>query len=327
MLKTIFSLLFLLVLGIFNFTWAQDPLNPDNFTHIVRKTHYDFYPNLKIKLSIARVHDNRTLNTPFGKEMGGTEIEIFNAESAAVQKKPTRYDTSRDEYGYGKIIRELLSYNLSSVKCIQLVEREDINAIVREWDFRDTKYVKKNKRVPSIEIPQVIAKGFMSLNDPNDSSCNYDNDEKEAWGIEKKKDRNRLQFLLRLYSTETSYVKFIARGTGDTMADAVKSAAKDLKKHRDILLPTVCVTSIKDKYVELDGGSDEGLTSGIKFYLVRLEGPKDTIDVYDTIDYLALCKVATSSKKKSSAIVEKTLSDTNPQKGDVVFYYFPEEDW
>jgi len=327
MLKKIFSLsfLFFLTLGIVNYTWAQDPLNPTSFTHKVRKDDYDFYPSLKVKFAIARVHDNQTLKTPFGKETGGTEVEVFDSDSAVVRKTPTRYDTSRDEDGYGKKIRELLSYNLTSVKCLQLIEREEINAIVREWDFKDTKYVKKNSQAPSIEMPHIIAKGFMSS---NEGSCyvGEDTSEEEAWGI-KKGDRHRLKFLIRLYDIQSSYVKFIACGTGDTMAEAVRNGVKDIKKHRDLLFPTVKVTSIKDKQVELDGGPDEGLTVGTKFYLVQLEGPKDYIKDYDTIDYVALCKVTKSSTKKSSAIVEKILSDKIPRKGDTVFYHFPEEDW
>jgi hypothetical protein len=67
-------------------------------------------------------------------------------------------------------------------------------------------------------------------------------------------------------------------------------------------------TSIKDKQVELDGGPDEGITAETKFYLVRLEGPKDYIDGYDTIDYVALCKVTKSSKKKFSDMGEVGLT-------------------
>lgn len=326
MFKKFSSVLILLVFGMVSFARAQDPLNPTSFTHNVRKIDYNYYPNLKIKLSIARVHDNKALNTPFGKETGGIEVEVFDSDSAVVRKTPTRYDTSRDEDGYGKKIRELLSYNLTSVYCIQLIEREEINAIIREWDFKDTKYSKKSSQAPSIEIPQIIAKGFMSY---NDSSCNVgdDTNEEEAWGVEEKKDRDRLQFLIRLYDTKTSYIKFVACGTGNTMAEAVKNSVKDLKKHRDILLPTVRVTSVKDQRIELDGGLDEGLALGTKFYLVRLEGPKDSIDDYDAIDYIALCKITKSDRAHSLATVEKALSDTKPQKGDTVFYYFPEEGW
>jgi len=48
----------------------------------------------------------------------------------------------RDEAGYGKRIREMMRYSLSSIKRIHLVEREDINAIIREMDFSETGYVK-----------------------------------------------------------------------------------------------------------------------------------------------------------------------------------------
>jgi hypothetical protein len=326
MIKKLCGMMFVVafLLGVCASGWSFDPMNPTSFDHQVRKQSYNSYPKLKIKLAIARVHDTQVLETPFGKKVGGVEVVGTDGTSTSVIKSKERYDTRKDEYGYGKIIRETLSYNLARLKWIQLVEREDINDIIRNWDFGDSKYVRKDSKAPMIELPKIIAKGFMTS---NEGSCGDEDTEAAAWGVEKKeKDQNRLMFLLRLYATDTSYVKYIACGTGNTQADAVKSAVDDLKEHRDLLFPTVRVTSVKGKSVELDGGTDKGLARGTKFYLIRTDDEKEELDL-DSLDYVAFCKVTRADTSSSLAIIKESMSNLMPEEGDMVFYYFPEEEW
>ena len=315
----------LLFFGFFDTSLADDPMNTTRFTHKVRKDSYRCYPNLKIKVSIARVHDNKLVNTPFGKEVGGMTVQGLKSSSPKILESPVRYDTRKDEDGYNKKVRELLVYQLSSMRCLQVVEREDINAIIREWDFSDTKYVNRGDRAPAIEMPQYIAKAFITS---NDGSCKTEDDEAEAWGVKDNESaKDKVLVLLRLYDIETAYVKLFACGTGNSTADAIKSAVKDLKKHRDLLLPTVRVTTVRDNRVELDGGPDQGLSPGTKFYLVRIDGPKESTDDFDALDYVALCKVTQADVYRASAMIIKRFSGENTQKGDMVFYYFPQESW
>ena len=319
-----FSLVLLFSFGLYGLSYAGDPFNPKGFSHKIRKSEvrHDYYPGSRIKVAIARVHDNQVLDTPFGKHAGGVSAVAVGPDGTAKIETPNQYDTRKDEQGYSKRIRELLSYHLSSVKCFQMVEREDINAIVREWDFGDTKYVKKTKQA-AVELPDFIAQGFMTT---NDGSCNRDDEVRAAWGLNKKRNGNRLLFLLRLYATDTSFVKLIACGTGNTAADTVESAVKDLKKRRDLLLPTVRVISTTADSIQIDGGLKQGLAPGIKFYLVRSPGAKESID-YESIEYISLCQVTELSGKKTFATVKQTFANETPKKGDIVFYYYPEEQW
>jgi len=311
--------------GFCNTSLADDPMNPTQFSHKVRKESYKCYPNLKIKVAITRVHDNKLVNTPFGKEVGGMTVQGLKSSAPKVLESPVRYDTSKDEYGYNRRVRELLVYHLSSVRSLQLIEREDINAIVREWDFGDSKYVKKGDKVPGIEMPEYMVKGFLTS---NDGSCRVEDDEEEAWGVkDEAAKKDRILFILRLYDIKTSYVKLFSCGTGKSMSDAIKKAVKDLKKHRDLLYPTIHVADVAGSHVTLDGGSEQGLSPGTKFYLVRADGPKEAIDDFDALNYVALCKVTTADEKRASAVIKKRFSGSSPELGDMVFYYFPEESW
>jgi len=320
-----FSFLFFLYISLCSFgvSLAGDPMNPTNFSHKIRKEAYKCNPNLKIKISLARVHDNKLVNTPFGQEVGGTKIEDLRSSTPKIVETRVRYDTREDEYGYNRRIRELLIYQISSVRCLQLVEREEINAIIREWDFSDTKYVKKGREMPAIEMPSYIAKAFVTL---NDGSCKKGENESEAWGAEDDGlPKDRILILLRLYDIHSAYIKIFACGTGNNVVDAIREAVKNLEKHRDLLLPTVRVTSVTGNRVELDGGSEQGLSIGTKFYLVRVDGPKESIGDFDALDYVALCTVTGSNLSSASAVIKKNLRNGAPQEGDIVFYHFPEE--
>lgn len=325
MIKTVLVILFTCVLmfGVNDSARSNDPMNPTNFSHQAKKTIHSAFPGNKVRLSIARVHDNILVGTPFGRETGGVTVKNIGGDSPVIVESSKRYDTSGDEVGYGKRTREFLLYYLSTVKSIQLIERDEINALVREWDFNDTKYVRKSGNTPAFEMPELIAKGVLL---PNDNSCASEDSEEEAWGIEKKKDNNVVQFILRLYDVKTAGIKLMVCGTGKSRAEAVEKAVNELKKKQDILLPTVRVIFSEGNSIRLDGGNSMGLLPGTGFYLVRSEEPKEAMD-YEALDYVAFCKVVRSEDRTSMAVVKETFSSNAPQPGDMVFYYFQEESW
>lgn len=317
------SLTTLLILG--NFCLGGDLLKPTDFSHRIHNqiTHKTYFPNVGVKLSISRVHDNQLVDTNFGKKIGGQEIAMFKTDgnSVVAVKNEFQYDTRRDEFGYGKKVREIMSYHLSAIKGIQLVEREDINNIIRELDFGETGYV-KSKIIPEVEMPHYIAHGFMSL---NDGSCI--NEEKPQFYINSnEKDGNPLMFLIRVYDTRTTFVKYIACGTGKDQGEAIKNAASNLQKHMDLLYPDVAVIEAADKRVFLGGGQNQGLAKGTLFYLVRSQGAKATLD-YSELEYIALCEVIMTEPERATALIKKTFSNTIPKIGDWVFYYREPATW
>lgn len=304
---------------------ADDPMNPTQFSHQVRQESTRCNPRLRIQVAVARVHDNQPVGTPFGRKVGGMTVQGLKSSSPKVLEQPERYDTSRDEQGYGKRVRELLLFNLASARFLQVVEREDINAIVREWDFGDTRYVNKAGKAPTIEMPQYIVKGFITA---NDGSCDMEDDtEEDAWDVDDDQGSgDRLLFLLRMYDIRTARVQLMACGTGNNASEAVKAAVKDLKDRRDLLFPSVYAVAATENTVELDGGSNQGLAPGTRFYLVRTDQPKEFIEDRDLLHYVALCKVTRATEEGATAVIQ-TRFDGPPEPGDLVFYAYPDESW
>jgi len=325
-------------------TWANDPFNPPDFSHETKKSRVDsrdsYSPDFKINLSIARVNDNTILaESPFGKE--AESYTITHLPSGATVETKKKYDTSKDEYGYSKEIRDILIYQLSSIKCLQLLERENINKIIREWEFGETKYVARQKAQPAIELPELIAKGILSFNknlekegtedawdDVENANDEYSNHFQHSEKKKEDKDKQAgLQFTLRLYNTQTSHIKYIAYGKGKTQGEAVSNAVADLKTHIDLLLPEINVVSVDDDTVTLSSGRLNGLTEATHFYLVRTN-TKRKIDVdYNSIDYIALCKVIDSGDSEARAEILKTYGSETPEIGDLVFYQFSKYKW
>jgi hypothetical protein len=304
---------------------GEDLMNPSDFSHKVRKkdTPKNYYPATRIKLTIARVHDNQLVDTPFGEETGGGELAVINTEGQTVvtAKNKAHYKTRKDEMGYGKKVRQMMGYHLSTIKSIQLVEREDINAIIRELDFSDTRYV-KTKGMPEVEMPQYIAKGFLTA---NDGSCA--SEESLQWNVSsEKKDPNPLMFLIRVYDTSSALVKYIACGTGKEQNQAIKKAVDNLKDHMDLLYPDVTVLEVAGQKLTLSGGKNQGLAPGTHFYLVTSQGLKAAID-YSDLDYVARCKVIASQAERATALIEETMSEAAPKIGDWVFFHYKRPTW
>jgi hypothetical protein len=324
-ISLIISITLLLLLG--GVCMGDDLMNPTDFTHKVRRHNNRktaLYPDLRVKLSIARVHDNQPVDSAFGKKEGGQELAAVKTDGTAVVtvKNKERYDTRKDEMGYGKKVREMMAYHLSSIKSIQLVEREDINAIIRELDFSDTGYAKA-KAMPKVEMPQYIAKGFMSA---NDGSCSSDDSLQWNPSSSESKDGKPLMFLIRVYDTRTSFVKYIACGTGHDRSDAIKKAVKNLNAHMDQLYPDVAVLKVSGNQVMLSGGRKQGLAPGTRFYLVRSQGSKAAVD-YGDLNYVALCKVIAAQLEGATAVIQESYADETPEIGDWVFFYRDQSGW
>jgi len=91
--------LLMVLLAFSNVCQGYDLMNSGDFSHKVRKqsTYKDLYPNLRVKLSIARVHDNQPVDTAFGKKIGGQEAVVTTTDGSAVVtfKNEVRYDTAK----------------------------------------------------------------------------------------------------------------------------------------------------------------------------------------------------------------------------------------
>ncbi|NOQ77265.1 MAG: hypothetical protein GQ475_05680 [Methylococcaceae bacterium] len=251
-----------LLIQVFSFNaLAQQTLQ---FEHKVRKQgDQQRMPNhLRATIAIARVND---LNRPAESSFDDKGKKSFSIEEDG-DKKVSIYSSRKIELGFGQRTREVLSYYLSKTPNFQLIERENINSLLREWDFSESKYVKKSDQLQAgIEIPDLIATGFLSYT----PLCDETNDlEEDAWGASddadeedgffngrsnedemerrrqinakampfssryaKKKDKSNFYFLMRVYETRNSRVKFIACGEGKTVKSAIKHAVSEFSRN------------------------------------------------------------------------------------------------
>lgn len=308
---------------------GEDLMNPTDFNHEIRKGKKDRSPQYTVRMALVTVEDTELVNSPYGKHIGGEEIKSMGNAGAVTAASPERYDTRRDAAGYSKRMRELITYRLSSLPCIDLVDREDINALVREHEFAQrSKLVDKTSLDDAAVLsPQYLVKGYFTF---NEVACkNERSSEEEAWlGDDAPPAKKKLRLQLKVIDANTSQIAYVACGAGNGVERAVKASVKDLRQHMDLLLPVVRVMAVEGagskQEVRLNSGTDAGLVPGLKFYLVRHQGDKRFID-YEDIDYVAACEIATATPEKARAKIVELLDEAKPQKGDLVFFHYPEQ--
>ncbi|MDK2956021.1 MAG: hypothetical protein PWQ57_1517 [Desulfovibrionales bacterium] len=309
---------------------GQDLMNPTDFDHEVRKGKKDRSPQYTVRVALITVEDTELVNSPYGKHTGGEEIKRVGDASETTVSSPERYDTRRDAAGYSKRVRELITYRLSALPCVDLVDREDINALVREQEFaqRSTLVDKTSLGDAAVLMPQYLVKGYFTF---NEVACkNERTPEEEAWlgNEDNTPPKKKLRLQLKVIDARTSQIAYVACGAGNGVESAVKASVKDLQQHMDLLLPTVRAIAVSGsgpkQEVRLNAGTDAGLVPGLTFYLVRHQGDKRFID-YDDIDYVAACEIATATPEKAQAKIVELLGESKPQKGDLVFFHYPEQ--
>jgi len=203
-------------------------------------------------LSIARIND---LMVP---EKSTFDEKAKHELSAIIDSKDhvLLHKSYRRPPGFDKQIREILSFYLSKTPGVKLIERANINSVLREWEFSTSKYVKKSDQLNAgIEVPELIATGYLSttalceLSDNVEQQWDGENEDgfDSSGGWQEQERRRELNaqmmpysshyakaeksdhfyFLLRVYETQTSHIKYVACGKGRSIEQAVKKATQD----------------------------------------------------------------------------------------------------
>jgi len=294
----------------------------------------EFVPNYQIQVAIARVRDNTLAGTEFGERRGGESGVLVTERFDIAVTSKEREEVRNTDLGFNKAVRLQLLDALQTSGWYEVVEREDINAIIREIQFGKSDYVLRSgaEAKGKILMPDHIANGILAFNRRTGAIKVTRRDEtgledllhSTAADAEKERLQRKYTFLLRLYATKTAKVIATGHGYGDTAADAVIDAVNDLNSGIGMLLPEVRVKAIDGDMVVLSGGKTAGLYEGLVFYLVHQRGPRSPRD-YRNRRRVGMFKVVEATQVGAKAEALRYFAGGKPQVGDLLIYRQPGE--
>lgn len=178
----------------------------------------------KYIVAIARSGDNKDVDTPFGKkDILTVETDVNGVVVKATVSppvKPARLSQASRE--------QLLSLLIDS-EVFTVIERENINDIIRELDFGESRYVNKNSRadIGYLHGVRYIIDGAPAINAEamrSPSVITPDNWVGHVGFPEESRNDLPVVFRLRMYSVETGQIVGIGEGFGrDTQEALVNS--------------------------------------------------------------------------------------------------------
>jgi curli biogenesis system outer membrane secretion channel CsgG len=218
---------------------------------------------LKKRLAVARFNDNIPVEqSPFGKKRSrdivgwGTHVhqEEIVGESHFVPEQFT----------------EKMIDSLSRTSRFVLIERKDINSLLREMSFGETKWVDKDKsaRLGKVLGAQIIVTGAMSLNEESSTSGTQP-----------------YLLLLRMYDVETSRIVGTGRATGRTEQEVIDRAVSSIVTTMDRIPWIGKVASVAGDKLYLNAGIVENVKVGDRFALFSLGKPIQDPDSREVIGY------------------------------------------
>lgn len=195
----------------------------------------------KYVVALARIADTSLVNTPFGDVVplvegeastgGVTQINIQidsatggDQADAPPAGEPLKLKREANPW-LGSTSRALLIDTLLETGAFDVLERDNINDIVREIEFGQSGYVDRDAsaKAGSLKGVQYIIKGSFDLNP-------------KAFAVEPLTPDNWLDddgelplvLMLRMYNVETGSILASGRGMGATREDAIVDAVNDL---------------------------------------------------------------------------------------------------
>ncbi|NQU75656.1 MAG: hypothetical protein HQ546_04975 [Planctomycetes bacterium] len=197
-------------------------------------------------LAVARVNDTSKTGTPFGDTQVTTPVMDVAVKVVAQPGQTTHAkvgvdDSLRQEKltaqptptGFGQQARARLMSYLVEARHFTVVERENINDIVREIQFGQSKWTAKgDQALPAGELESVkyIVAGNLESNPQAlvTREVTADNWADSPSFPEDQSNQKAYIFRLRMYSARTGIVAAVGIGYGDTPDEAMKTAVNAL---------------------------------------------------------------------------------------------------
>ena len=206
---------------------------PYTYEHTVRTGEGDpgFAAPLPAKyiVAVGRVGDNKPVDTPFGSR----DAIAIEAQADDLELK-AHAGPAPGKQGMSEVVREQLISLLVDSKYFEVIERDEINEIVRELDFGESKYVSKDGRAPigNLYGARYIISGGpdVNVNAFEDRACTPDNWVEHVGFPEKGRDDLPAVFRLRMYDVETGHIKAVGEGYALNHQEALRCAVTALER-------------------------------------------------------------------------------------------------
>lgn len=218
---------------------------------------------LRKRLAVARFEDNFPVaDSPFGTK---ASVDIVGHGVSAHSETILPEDREVPVSFAAKMIDAL-----ARTKKFVLIERKDINSILREVSFGETKWVDKDDsaKVGKVLGAQLIITGALGPNDDPDT-----------------RNEGRMLLLLRMYDVETSRIVGTARTYGSTLQEVIDRGASEIVSAMDKVPWTGKVASVSQKGIYLNAGLLENIKIGDQFKLFSLGKAIMDPDTKEVIGY------------------------------------------
>ncbi len=215
------------------YTYKQSSSN----SNVVKK-------DLKIKAAVFVSENNLKLKdslfNPPVDEL--SETKVISVDKADI--KIDRSQKAPQKKADAQLITGLLTDALRESGKFAIVERQDVNAILREAEFSNSKWVNPEQasKIGAISgVKNIVIANLLK------------NEAGERVGA------NNYVLALRLIEVETGNISATGQGEGPTIKDVVASAVKNFSTKINSLPWNTRIVKIEGDFVYLGAGSDEGL--------------------------------------------------------------------
>lgn len=239
---------------------------------------YDYTPQvnadegkgyLKKRLAVARLEDNLALEqSPFGhviQERDGSlrllrnQLKTASGEQEEIRLAPGSRELLAPEGGWvNRQFQEMLVNELQRTNRFTIVERQEINALLRELKFGESKWVSRqnSEKAGNLLGAQLIVSGSFAWNSDRDSFR-----------------EGPLALYLRLYEVGTGRVIAAEKAVGQGVAEMIQSAVMRLAAQAEKIPWSARVASVKGEYLYINDGLGSNLSAGDHLSIFSLGAP------------------------------------------------------
>ena len=215
---------------------------------LISETDNDTEKYVVCRIAIKPFDDPYIPSSPYNSyvEVISEQDNETSGNVRTITKRPTQPEQQFDP----SVVTAAITDALLKTQRFEVVERPDINSVLREIEFNESKWVIKEPSNKHLLYPVDL---LLSAAVSNNS--------------EKVNTQNTVFF--RLYSVKTGTVLHSARGTGNSLLEAIESGIQDLST-QIYSTPWSCeVIEVNGTKLNLNAGSADGLRPGDRFFCIQ----------------------------------------------------------
>ncbi len=213
--------------------------------------------DIKIKASVFVSENNLKFKDSL---FNPPQDELLESKTISIDKADIKIDNSQKQPAKetdSELVTGLLTDTLRESGKFAIIERQDVNAILREAEFSNSKWVNSEQaaKIGNIYGVKYIVIANLLKNEAGERVA-----------------ANNYVLALRLCEVETGNISATGQGDGVTIKDAIANAVKNFSSKINSQPWDTRIVKIEEGFVYIGAGSDEGLKQ------------KDVLDVYKSKD-------------------------------------------